>query len=272
MASAIENARAVLGAADPLEKMSAANQLAADWAMSGQIGSPPKRIPDAPARPDLPKLVAASELKRRRLGSQVGRCALLHAIAHIEFNAIDLAADLIVRFSHNPVIPEADRHTFVSDWVSVCHDEARHFGLVQNRLRELDMRYGDLPAHGGLWEAAKATKDHFAARLAIAPMVLEARGLDVTPSMIKKLQQNGDNTSAQILQLIYDDEIGHVGAGVRWFKLCALAAGQDPAAYFQALVEIYFKGKLKAPFNKEARNLAGMAPHFYDNGTKLEFT
>lgn len=264
MTSAIGNALAVLNAGAPADKVAAANRLAVDWAQTRKVGSAPKRIPDVPARPSVPKLVPASAAKRRRLGSKEGRCALLHAIAHIEFNAIDLAADMLARFAHHSLISDNQREVFVGDWIGVCHDEARHFGLIQDRLQALDMAYGDLPAHNGLWEAALATKDHFAARLAIAPMVLEARGLDVTPAMIKKLQGNGDNTSAGILQIIYDDEIGHVAAGVRWFKAVSAAEGKSSTAYFGDMVKTYFTGKLKPPFNVEARNLAGMERNLYE--------
>jgi len=175
---ASQNALAVLQAAKPGEKVAAANKLAEEWAKTHDIGEKVSNIPDNPARPDRPWLVPPKDVKRRRLGSPSGRGALLHAIAHIEFNAIDLAADMIARFGHHSDITETNRLAFISDWISVCHDEARHFGLLQARLKEHDMAYGDLPAHNGLWEAAVKTKDNFAARLAIAPMVLEARGLD----------------------------------------------------------------------------------------------
>jgi len=264
MTSATGNALAVLTAGKPADKVAAANQLAADWAEFRLIGSAPKQIPDHPARPAAPELVPPRQVKRRRLGSQAGRCALLHAIAHIEFNAIDLAADLITRFAHHPLIAENDRELFITDWVGVCHDEARHFRLIQDRLTALGMCYGELPAHNGLWEAALATKDHFAARLAIAPMVLEARGLDVTPQMIKKLKETGDKTSAEILQVIYTDEIGHVAAGARWFNTIAVADGKQPTAYFGELVRTYFTGELKAPFNTQARLKAGMARDLYE--------
>jgi len=177
---ASQNALAVLQAAAPDAKVAAANKLAADWDTMRDMGTKVSKIPDNPARPDAPQLVPPKDVKRRRLGRPAGRGALLHAIAHIEFNAIDLAADMIARFGHHSDITEANQPKFISDWISVCHDEARHFGLLQNRLNELDMSYGDLPAHNGLWEAALKTKDSFEARLAIAPMVLEARGLDVT--------------------------------------------------------------------------------------------
>jgi uncharacterized ferritin-like protein (DUF455 family) len=166
-------------------------------------------LPDSPGRPDRPELVNPRDVKRRRLGSIEGRISLLHAIAHIEFNAINLAADMVARFSMDPRINDENRYQFVSDWVSVCNDEARHFSMIEERLIELGNSYGDLPAHNGLWEAAISTKDDLAARLVIAPMVLEARGLDVTPKMIENLRKSGDGISADILTTIYNEEIAN---------------------------------------------------------------
>lgn len=146
---------------------------------------------------------------------------------------------------------------------SVCNDESRHFSLLLTRLAELDMTYGDLPAHNGLWEAAIKTKDNFAARLAIAPMVLEARGLDVTPSMIKKLTSVGDMDSANILKIIYNEEIGHVAIGARWFQQLAQNNSIDPESWFHELIRNYYKGTLKPPFNVQARTLAGLKEGYY---------
>jgi len=260
---AAQNALAVLSAAAPFRKVAAAEKLADDWAHLKEIGDPVDLVPDSPARPSAPKLVSPSEVKRRRLGSPEGRGALLHAIAHIEFNAIDLAADMIARFGHHPDIANADRSAFISDWVSVCSDEARHFGMLQRRLGQLNMTYGDLPAHNGLWEAAVKTKDNFAARLAIAPMVLEARGLDVTPGMIEKLTQVRDMESVNILKTIYNEEIGHVAIGARWFQKLAQNRSKDPESFFHQLVKAYFAGRLKPPFNVQARTLAGLKEGYY---------
>lgn len=260
---ASENALAVLRAALPETKVAAANKLAADWETTREIGIKATDIGDSPARPEVPLLVPPKHVKRRRLGSPAGRAALLHAIAHIEFNAIDLAADMIARFGHHPTIADTDRAAFINDWISVCHDEARHFGLLQTRLGELDVSYGDLPAHNGLWEAAVKTKNSFEARLAIAPMVLEARGLDVTPSMIEKLTDIGDTESANILKIIYNDEIGHVAIGARWFQKIARNKSKDPESWFHYLVREYYKGQLKPPFNVQARTLAGLKEGFY---------
>lgn len=260
---ASQNALAVLQAGSPNDKVAAANILAADWAQNKDIGPKMDVIADNPARPSAPALVSPSDVKRRRLGTPAGRGALLHAVAHIEFNAIDLAADMIARFGHHPDISAADRPAFIGDWISVCHDEARHFGLLRTRLSKLDMDYGDLPAHNGLWEAAIKTKDDFAARLAIAPMVLEARGLDVTPAMIKKLTSAGDTDSADILKIIYNEEIGHVAIGARWFQKMAETKNQNPESWFHELVRNYYKGQLKPPFNVQARTLAGLKEGYY---------
>lgn len=260
---ATQNALAVLKSGPPSAKLLAAKHLAKDWENSREIGIAIDAMPDNPERPDKPPLVPPGNVKRRRLGTAAGRGALLHAVAHIEFNAIDLAADMIARFGHNPDIPDNDRDRFIGDWISVCHDEARHFELLQTRLAEFDMSYGDLPAHNGLWEAALKTKSNFAARLAIAPMVLEARGLDVTPGMIKKLTRVGDTDSVNILKIIYNEEIGHVAIGARWFQKLAQIRGHDPESWFHALVSDYFAGRLKPPFNVQARTLAGLKEGFY---------
>lgn len=260
---ASENALAVLQAASPETKVEAANKLASDWHKNQDIGNAIKDLKDNPSRPKKPQLVPPSDVKRRRLGSPEGRSALLHAVAHIEFNAIDLAADMIARFGHHPDISDSDRSAFIGDWITVCHDEARHFSLLKTRLAELGKCYGDLPAHNGLWEAAIKTKDNFAARLAIAPMVLEARGLDVTPGMIEKLSIVDDTDSAEILKTIYNEEIGHVAIGARWFQKMAQHKSKRPESWFHQLVRDYYKGQLKPPFNVQARTLAGLKEGYY---------
>jgi uncharacterized ferritin-like protein (DUF455 family) len=197
--------------------------------------------------------------KRRAFGSQARRIALLHALAHIELNAIDLAWDIVARFSGED-LPRA----FFDDWVSVAAEEAAHFTLLKERLAELGVRYGDLPAHDGLWEAAAATADDLLARLAVVPLVLEARGLDVTPEMVARLERVGDMPSAEILRQIYRDEIGHVATGLRWFDRLCRARGLAPEEVFQDRVKRCFKGDLKPPFNHEARSAAGLPAHYYE--------
>jgi uncharacterized ferritin-like protein (DUF455 family) len=196
--------------------------------------------------------------KRRNFGSLAGRIALIHALAHIELNAIDLGWDIVARFS-NETLP----YEFFDDWVGVAAEEAEHFALLDARLSALGAAYGDLPAHDGLWEAAAATAGDLIARLAVVPLVLEARGLDVTPEMMRRLERADDTDSAAILARIYADEIGHVAVGARWFQHLCQVRGLDPAATFQDRVRRYFTGALKPPFNREARNAAGMPDEFY---------
>jgi uncharacterized ferritin-like protein (DUF455 family) len=216
--------------------------------------------PDRPARPDRPHLLPPRDMPRRRGGgSAAHRVALLHAIAHIELNAIDLAWDLIARFAGGD-LPRA----FFDDWVAVAAEEAKHHALVAARLAALGAAYGDLPAHDGLWEAAQATAHDLLARLAVVPLVLEARGLDVTPGMIERLRRFGDDDSAAVLQVIYDDEIGHVATGRRWFEWLCRRRLVEPAATYQALVARYFKGTLKPPFNRAGRDAAQLPPAFYE--------
>jgi uncharacterized ferritin-like protein (DUF455 family) len=197
--------------------------------------------------------------KRRAFGSRAGRIALLHALAHIELNAIDLAWDLVVRFS-GEALPRA----FFDDWIAVASEEALHFELLTQRLADFSARYGELPAHDGLWESAEATSGDLLARLAVVPLVLEARGLDVTPDMAAQLERIGDPQSAAVLRRIYSDEIGHVAAGVRWFNELCRARGLTAAEVFRERIRRYFKGELKPPFNHEARAAAGFPAHYYE--------
>jgi uncharacterized ferritin-like protein (DUF455 family) len=195
---------------------------------------------------------------RRKINRGVaGRAALLHAIAHIELNALDLAWDLIGRFGSSDL-----PRSFFDDWVKVADEEALHFTLVVDRMATLGLRYGDLEAHDGLWEAALDTQEDLLARLAVVPLVLEARGLDVTPTMIAKLRAADDPDSAAVLDRIYRDEIGHVAAGVRWFHFVARQRGLDATAIWPVLVAGHFKGQVKPPFNLAARDQAGMGASF----------
>jgi uncharacterized ferritin-like protein (DUF455 family) len=197
--------------------------------------------------------------RRRNFGSPAGRIALLHALAHIELNAIDLAWDIIARFAD----AETPRE-FCDDWVGVAAEEAEHFALLADRLRALGAAYGELPAHDGLWEAAAATAHDLLARLAVVPLVLEARGLDVTPEMILRLERADDRASAAILRRLYEDEIGHVAVGARWFERLCRQRGLAPEAAFHDRVRRYFSGVLKPPFNREARDAAGFPAAYYE--------
>jgi uncharacterized ferritin-like protein (DUF455 family) len=253
-------ARRVLDCPDPAEKAQLArayHEALAKGAITeiGEAGAP-----DVPARPVKPALLAPREMPRRRAGkSRNERTALYHAIAHIEFNAIDLAFDLIARFA-DPALPQA----FYSDWAAIGAEEAHHFELLAGRLDVLGAAYGDLPAHGGLWEAAAATADDLLARLAVVPLVLEARGLDVTPGMIDRLGSYGDAEGTEILNLILEQEIGHVAAGQRWFVWLAARRGLDPRTAWKDLVTARFKGTLKPPFNEAARRSAGFDPRWIE--------
>ena len=251
----------ILRTSDPAEKALRSARTAAAW-RAGEISAIGAAAPPArPARPPRPELRPPRDVPRRRINrNPAGRIALLHALAHIELNAIDLAWDIIARFAATENLPRA----FYDDWAGVAAEEAEHFTLLSGRLQALGSGYGALPAHDGLWEAAHATAHDLAGRLAVVPLVLEARGLDVTPAMIIKLRAAGDDASADILEIIHDDEIGHVAIGQRWFNHCCARTGETPASAFHALVRRYFKGTLKAPFNRASRDRAGLPPAFYE--------
>jgi uncharacterized ferritin-like protein (DUF455 family) len=257
-ASLTAAAVAILASAEPLEKTRLARVTARDW-RQGRLQTGSAVPPERPARPERPELRPPKEMPRRKAGPGLARrIALLHAIAHIELNAIDLAWDLIARFA-DPTLPR----DFYDDWVRVGAEEGAHFELVAGRLAALGAAYGDLPAHDGLWQAALETRHDLLARLAVAPLVLEARGLDVTPVMIATFRRHGDEASAGVLEVIYREEIGHVAAGKRWFDRLAGARDLDPAAAFADLVRRHYHGLLKPPFNEAARAAAGLEKAFY---------
>ena len=212
--------------------------------------APPPAPIGMPGRPARPRLVHPRDLPRRGFGSDEGRAAFIHAVAHIEFNAMDLAWDAVYRFRGMP-------HAYYADWVQVAHDEARHFQMLRARLRDFGHDYGDFDAHNGLWEMAQKTAHDGLARMALVPRVLEARGLDVTPGMIVKLRALGDDATADILALILREEVGHVAAGSRWYRWHCERAGVEPRARFRALLREYASGVLHKPFNTEARLAAG---------------
>jgi uncharacterized ferritin-like protein (DUF455 family) len=180
-----------------------------------------------------------------------------HALAHIEFVAIDLALDIVGRFG-----AQLD-HAFAADFLAVAADEALHFALIDRKLRSLGLRYGDLPAHAGLWTSAEDTRCDVAARLAVVPMVLEARGLDVTPTMIARVARQGDCGGVRLLQRILDDEIRHVAAGARHFARICERRGKAPDSYWMELVRLHFAGAIKPPFNDSARLAAGLSRKAY---------
>lgn len=207
---------------------------------------------ESPGRPARPQLIEPRKLAQRGLGSAEGRAALVHAIAHIEFNAINLAWDAVYRFRGMP-------SEFYADWVEIADDEARHFQMLSERLAELGHRYGDFDAHNGLWEMAVVTADSCLKRMALVPRVLEARGLDVTPGMIKRLRGVGDAATADILEVILREEVAHVAAGSRWFAWCCAKSGVDPESTFADLLDRHTRGSLRGPFNIEARLSAGFS-------------
>ena len=246
-------ARACLDAAMPDDKPALTLAMAeafkrGELAIDAAIAAPaPIRIP---GRPATPKLVHPRELPRRGFGSDEGRAAFIHAVAHIEFNAIDLAWDAVYRFRDMP-------RDYYADWVAVAHDEARHFSMLRTRLREFGHDYGDFDAHNGLWEMAEKTAHDGLARMALVPRVLEARGLDVTPAMIVKLRALGDDATADILDIILREEVAHVAAGSRWYRWHCERAGVEPRTRFRELLREYASGVLHKPFNTEARLQAG---------------
>lgn len=245
--------RAVLDEAQPLAKVKAARLAAREWRLGRTAWAFATTMPDRPARTERPPLLPPSRMpKRGRAGSPRARIAMLHALAHIEYVAIDLAFDLIGRFGHQ--FPRR----FVDDWIAVGAEEAMHFALIERRLIAYGARYGDLPAHDGLWEAAAETAHDPLARLAVVPMVLEARGLDVTPSLISRFDAAGDDRSARVMRRIAEEEIDHVAAGVAWFRFLCDATRIDCVQSWQSMVRLHFRGLVKPPFNDSARDRAGL--------------
>jgi uncharacterized ferritin-like protein (DUF455 family) len=239
---------------DPARKAALTAQVAQRF-RAGELSRSPTGEPEPvgePGRPERPQLVAPRDLPQRGLGTQEGRVALLHAVAHIEFNAINLAWDAVYRFRDMP-------DGYYADWVAVADDEARHYGLLAARLAEFGSAYGDFAAHDGLWEMAKKTASSCLERMALVPRVLEARGLDVTPGMVARLESVGDRASADILKIILSEEVAHVAAGSRWFEWCCERAGVEPAMTFDALLRRHYRGALKGPFNHAARLAAGFS-------------
>ncbi len=259
MTSLSDLAVSILSTADALEKCRLTRAIAADW-FAGRIAARgDTRPPDRPARPARPSLLAPKEMPKRAYGGERGRIGLVHALAHIELNAIDLAWDIVCRFPHEDM-PKG----FVDDWVQVAVDEAEHFEMLQKLLGQLGASYGDLPAHDGLWQAAEKTADDLMARLVVVPMTLEARGLDTTPGTMEKLARNGDAMTPPVLDVIYHDEIRHVAAGVRWFRHLADKRGLDGRAEYVRLMGERFPAGLKAPFNHPARAQADFPQDWYE--------
>ena len=252
----------VLSTADGRAKTALSRRHAARWQAAraaGQviaIGNTPP--PDQPARPLLPELRDPRDVPRRRPGTAAGRIALLHAVAHIELNAVDLHWDIIARFADLP-FPLG----YYDDWVKAADEESKHFNLMCDCLEAAGSHYGALAAHAGMWRAATDTATDLIGRLAVVPMVLEARGLDVTPGMIALFTKAGDAQAVAALNTIYAEEVHHVAYGSKWFNFLCGRYDLDPTQTFHRLVRQYFHGFLKPPFNEEKRAEAGLPPDFY---------
>jgi uncharacterized ferritin-like protein (DUF455 family) len=254
MTSLFESAAACIAECDVMQKVRVSHASAASW-RSGQLsldGDGGPRAITAPGRPRRPELVSPRELPKRGFNSREGRAALVHAVAHIEFNAINLAWDAVYRFRGMP-------RQFYDDWVRVAEEEANHFVLLQERLVDLGYDYGDFVAHNGLWAMAEETAHDVLVRMALVPRVLEARGLDVTPGMIARLTRAGDEETVALLEIILRDEIGHVEIGSRWFRWSCAQRGVAPEETFRDLIGRYMKGGLKGPFHYAARLRAGFS-------------
>ncbi len=253
---------AVLTTADGRAKTALSRRCAARWqglrAAGEALPIGRARPPLRPARPAAPELRDPRDVPRRRPGSPAGRIALLHAVAHIELNAVDLHWDIIARFAEVPM-PMG----FYDDWVKAADEESKHFNLMCDCLEAQGSHYGALPAHAGMWRAAEDTAEDFMGRLAVVPMVLEARGLDVTPGMIDIFRKAGADDAVAALEVIYAEEVHHVAYGSKWFHFLCGREDRDPKEAFHGLVQRYFHGALKPPFNEEKRAEAGLPPDFY---------
>jgi uncharacterized ferritin-like protein (DUF455 family) len=258
MKTLVDAAITVLKEPNPSLKVKLTQEFSTAWKTNIICNIGNASLPDYPARSSRPELRAYNEMPRGNPQSEGGRIAFVHAIAHIELNAIDLAWDIIGRFGAEE-LPSA----FYNDWIDVALDEAEHFDILSKRLIDLGSAYGDHPAHNGLWEAARNTSDDLAARLAIVPMVLEARGLDTIPKAIQRLRSAGDKESSRILEKIGVEEIPHVATGVRWFEFICDKRKISPIPEFHRLVIERFKGKLKAPFNDIDRSKAKFSKDYY---------
>lgn len=256
-----EAADRCLSEKDPAQKAACVRTLARAW-QDGSIcllaeASPPQPIGE-PGRPARPVLVSPFDVARGSPRTREGRAALIHALAHIEFNAINLALDAVYRFRGLP-------RDYYGDWLRVAAEEAHHFELLREHLHTLGHDYGDFPAHNGLWEMAVKTAHDPLARMTLVPKTLEARGLDANPALAAKLQAAGDTRAVEILEIILRDEIGHVAIGNRWYAWLCAQRGVDPLVTFEQLLTEYRAPRLRAPLHDEARRAAG----FGDEELKL---
>jgi uncharacterized ferritin-like protein (DUF455 family) len=248
-----EAALAVLGVADPATKAAQARALHAQGeAAAIDAAALLAEPPGLPGRPARPRLVPPKDVPTRSPFTTEGRAALLHAIAHIEFNAINLALDAVWRF---PAMPPG----YYRDWMRVAAEEALHFTLLREHLHTLGVEYGDFDAHDGLWLMTQRTAHDIVARMALVPRTLEARGLDATPPLQAKLARAGDTRAVQILDVILRDEVGHVAIGNRWYRWLCARDGLDALALYSELAARYEAPRLRPPFNREARRAAGFS-------------
>lgn len=236
---------------DPIKKCGRVRDLQDNW-LNGRLVRMEQIIEDidVPGRPDKPELVNPRQVPKRSPSTEQGRVILLHSFAHIEFNAINLALDAAYRFHQMP-------DEFISDWIKIAVEEAAHFQLLNDYLQDLGSYYGEFRAHNGLWDMVCKTRHDVLHRMALVPRVMEARGLDVTPGMMDKFGQVGDSRAVDILQVIYCEEIGHVAIGNHWYQYCCQQQALEPRETFRQLIDQYFGGKLRGPFNHPARIEAG---------------
>lgn len=250
-----EHALYALGLTDPKQKAEYVKKLqqAGPWPVGANLllPEPPDQL--IPGRPAAPKIVPPQQVKQRGLSTVEGRATLLHALAHIEFNAINLALDIIWRYPHMPDV-------FYGDWLCVAYEEVLHFELLNQRLVAMGYCYGDFPAHDGLWDMAERTKESLVARLALVPRTLEARGLDACPVVRAKLAHAGDLPAAAVLDIILRDEVGHVALGNKWYRWLCLQQELDAILIYPDLVAQYQAPRLRGPFNIPARQAAGFQP------------
>jgi uncharacterized ferritin-like protein (DUF455 family) len=254
---------------EPDAKLAGAATLWSDW-QAGALATPDAHetveVIETPGRPAAPKLVPPQEVGRHSIHNRAGHAALIHALAHIEFNAINLALDAAYRFRGLP-------RDYYGDWLQVAAEEAYHFSLLRDHLRTLGYDYGSFPAHDGLWQMCRKTAHDPLVRMALVPRLLEARGLDANPAIVRKLKNIGDARGVEILDIILRDEIGHVRIGNRWYEhLCAQRA-VDPAAQFQKLLSEYDAPRPRPPLHTAARRAAGFGEqelNYLETGTTAE--
>ena len=254
MSTLSQRAAACLDASDPATKVSLTQALYTDWC-ANKVDIDPNFIPEdigEVGRPEKPDLVAPRQVAKRSMHTAEGRVSLCHALAHIEFNAINLALDAAYRFTDMP-------RDYYTDWLKVASEEAYHYTLLESYLNKRGAAYGDFDVHNGLWEMAQLTAHDVMIRMALVPRVLEARGLDVTPGILKKLKQSKDEEFVEHLEIIQRDEIGHVGVGSHWFKILCEQRGLEYRIVFKQLIQDYMKGSLRGPFDEVARLQAGFS-------------